>query len=47
MARICMVAALLGAGGGLGGLGGAPRKVVKPERDNPVVCVAEQRSERE
>jgi hypothetical protein len=47
MALVCMTATLIGLGGGLGDLGRRSRKVVKMERDNPVVCVAEESVQRE
>jgi hypothetical protein len=45
-AIVCMTALLLGVGGGVGGLGVGMRKVDKPERENPVVCVEEELDER-
>lgn len=44
-AAVCMTALLLGVGGGVGGLGVGMRKVDKPERENPVVCVEERLNE--
>jgi hypothetical protein len=36
-----------GYGGGLGGLASSTFKVGKPERDNPIVCIAERLNERD
>ena len=47
VARICLTAVLIGLGGGMGGLGGGPKKVVKLEPDNQVVCVMEESCEQE
>jgi len=47
VARICLTALLIGLGGGMGGLGGGPKKVVKLEPDNQVVCVMEESCEQE
>ena len=45
-AAVFFAAFAFGLGGGLGGLGSSTQKVGKPERDNPIVCVAELRGER-
>ena len=45
-AAVLLTAAAFGFGGGLGGLGSGTQKVGKPERDNPIVCVANQLDER-
>ena len=37
---------LTAAAFGLGGLGSGTQKVGKPERDNPIVCVADQLDQR-
>jgi hypothetical protein len=47
VARICLMAVLIGLGGGMGGLGGGPKKVVKVDPDNQVVCVMEESCEQE
>ena len=41
-----LAACAFGFGGGLAGLGSGTQQVGKPERDNPIVCVAERSSER-
>ena len=47
VARICLTAVVIGLGGGMGGLGGGPKKVVKLDPDNQVVCVMEESREQE
>lgn len=44
---VFLTAAAFGLGGGLGGLGSGTHKVGRPERDNPIVCVAQASSKRE
>jgi len=45
-ASLLLAALAFGFGGGLGGLGSGTQRVGKPERDNPIVCVAEQVNQR-
>lgn len=40
-ASVLLAALAFGFGGGLGGLGSGTQKVGKPERENPIVCIAE------
>ncbi|HKO50855.1 MAG TPA: hypothetical protein VJV79_24260 [Polyangiaceae bacterium] len=47
IAAVLLTAMAFGFGGGLGGLGSGTQKVGKPERDNPIVCVAEHLDERD
>ena len=46
LASVVLTAMAFGFGGGLGVLGSGTQKVGKPERDNPIVCIAEHVSER-
>lgn len=46
VASIMLTAMAFGFGGGLGGLGSGTHRVGRPERDNPIVCLAEHVSER-
>jgi len=40
-AAVLLTAMAFGFGGGLGGLASGTQKVGKPDRDNPIVCIAE------
>ncbi len=46
IAAVFLTALAFGFGGGLGGLASGTQKVGKPERDNPIVCMAERLDER-
>jgi len=46
IASVLLTALAFGFGGGLGGLGSGTHKVGRPERDNPIVCIAEHGGER-
>jgi hypothetical protein len=39
---LLLTAMAFGLGGGMGGLASGTQHVGKPERDNPIACVAEQ-----